>query len=679
MTPLRLSGQDGCSLSLVITIPNKGGIILPRAFYSDTIINFLTQSNDEILGILALNNPFDLTDLQRNTWREEIRILKSAISEFKDGWIVFEYTIPRMGKRIDTVVILKGIIFLLEFKVGSNSYDRHAINQVVDYALDLKYFHSESAKRLLVPMLVATKGQDMTSNVGLLKDGIYNPVLCNSSNIKAAIDFVLIKERKEFFEPLDWINASYAPTPTIIEAAQALYKGHNVAEISRNDASAINLARTSTAINKIIDYSKLNSKKSICFITGVPGAGKTLAGLNIANERHSFHEKEHAVFLSGNQPLVNVLQEALARDESERKGITKSEALAKARAFIQIIHHFRDDSISTNAAPIEKVAIFDEAQRAWTKKQLEKFMAQKKGKPNFNMSEPEFLISVMDRHTDWAVIICLIGGGQEINTGEAGLTEWFTSLKEHFPNWMVYLSNNISDSEFIRDSSLSDLIHGLQCRFVPELHLSVSMRSFRSENVAGFVKSVLDVDPINATQLLQQINDDYPIVITRDFNKAKKWIKEKAKGTERYGVTASSGARRLRPFGIWVQSKINSAANWFLNDMDDVRSSYFLEEVATEFDIQGLELDWTIVCWDADFRFENGVFEYYSFTGTSWKHVNSEEKRIYLKNTYRVLLTRARQGMIIFLPEGTEDDPTRAKKYYDETYYYLCSIGIKSI
>lgn len=654
---------------------------MPRAFYGDTIPNFVAQDNHRILGVLASNNPFDLSDLQRNTWREEIRILKSALAVFKDGWIAFEYAIPRMGKRIDTVLILRGIILILEFKVGSGSFDRQAINQVLDYALDLQNFHSQSAKRLLVPMVVATRAQDVTPNVGFLKDRIHSPILCNSRNIGPAIDSVLSTsiDSQGSLAPLDWMDASYAPTPTIIEAAQALYQGHSVTEISRNDASATNLGRTSAAINEIIDYSRLHNQKSICFVTGVPGAGKTLAGLNIANERHDFPENEHAVFLSGNQPLVNVLQEALARDESKRKGITKSEALAKARAFIQIIHHFRDDAVSTDAAPVEKVAVFDEAQRAWTKAQLEKFMAQKKGKPNFNMSEPQFLISVMDRHTDWAVIICLIGGGQEINTGEAGLAEWFTSLREHFPGWIMYLSDKISDSEFVRHSSLSELIDGLQYKFVPELHLSVSVRSFRSENVAGFVKSVLDADSRNARRLLQQIGDDYPIVITRDFNTAKEWVREKAKGTERYGVTASSGARRLRPFGIWVQNKIDSAANWFLNDMNDVRSSYSLEEVATEFDIQGLELDWTIVCWDADFRFQNDAFDFYSFTGTSWRHVNSEEKRIYLKNTYRVLLTRARQGMVIFLPNGSDDDVTRARAYYDHTYNYLCSIGIKPI
>lgn len=653
---------------------------MPRSFYSEKIESFLSRSNDEILGIITSKNPYDLTDLQRNTWQEEIIILKSEISEYKDGWIIFEYTIPRMGKQIDTVLIINGIIFLLEFKIGSSSYNSNYVNQVVDYALDLKNFHSESAKRVLVPFLIATRGKNIPFSTGMLKDGIHNTILCNSKNIKAAIDFILSKERQANFDPLIWENSPYAPTPTIIEAAQVLYKGHNVAEISRrNDDSAINLAKTSEAINKIIEYSKMNRKKSICFVTGVPGAGKTLAGLNIANERHNFNNNEHAVFLSGNLPLVKVLQEALARDEMKHKNISKFKALEKTKAFIQIIHHFRDDAISVDTPPIEKVVIFDEAQRAWTKEQLKKFMEQKKGKPNFNMSEPEFLIRVMDRHNDWAVIICLIGGGQEINTGEAGLIEWFISLKNNFPNWEIYLSDKISDSEFIRDFPLSDLIKGLHYEFIPELHLSVSMRSFRNENVAKFVKSVLDMDSINAKKLLHQIIGNYPIVITRELDTAKNWVKNMAKGTERYGIIASSGAKRLRPYGIWVQSKINNPADWFLNGMDDVRSSYFLEEVATEFDVQGLELDWTIVCWDADFRIENGEFSYYSFSGTKWKRIKNEDKKLYLKNTYRVLLTRARQGMIIFIPNGSDEDLTRKKIFYDETYNYLCSIGIMQI
>ena len=465
------------------------------------------------------------------------------------------------------------------------------------------------------------------------------------------------------------------PTPTIIEAAQVLYHGHNVEEISRNDASAINLTRTTKAISDIIDFTKQNNKKSICFITGVPGAGKTLAGLNIAIDRQQVAEDEHAIFLSGNGPLVEVLQESLARDDSTRNNTKKAEAMRKAKEFIQIIHHFRDDAISTTLAPIEKVAIFDEAQRAWDKTNLTNFMKRKKGVFDFDMSEPEFLINIMNRHSDWSVIICLIGGGQEINTGEAGLIEWFDSLRDKFSNWNVYVSDKISDHEYTRGKSVNSLIQGLNCKIVKDLHLSVSLRSFRSENVAGFVKDVLDVNVENAKQLLTQFKNDYPIYITRNLNKAKTWIINQAKGSERYGMIASSGAKRLRSYGIWVQNKVD-APTWFLNGKDDVRSSYFLEETATEFDIQGLELDWSILCWDANLRFNNGKFEYYNFIGSKWQNINKLENVLYLKNAYRVLMTRARQGFVIFVPEGNLKDITRQPEYYDGIYNYLVSLGI---
>ena len=651
---------------------------MQRAFYSNQLQTFIHQHENAILGELVRNNPFNLEDLQRNAWLEEIRILKLTLVEIGRGYIIFEYTIPRIGCRIDVVYIVDGIVFLLEFKVGSREYVRHAVEQVTDYALDLKNFHKVSHNLLLVPMLIATRAQDYPFEDKKMKPGILEVIKCNQYNIANAIRYVLSRNNANPLDANEWLSSPYAPTPTIIEAAQALYRGHNVADISRNDASAVNLNQTTEAINKIIEKSKREHKKSICFITGVPGAGKTLAGLNIANERHIFDESEHAVFLSGNQPLVDVLQEALARDEHERLGIKKSEAFIKAKAFIQIIHHFRDDAISTTEAPNEKVTVFDEAQRAWTKDMLSDFMARKKGKPNFLMSEPEFLISIMDRHEDWAVIIGLIGGGQEINTGEAGLIEWFDSLRNSFPNWDVYVSDKITDSEYSRGISLDKLLAGLRYTVVEALHLSVSLRSFRSENVAGFVKAVLDVDLDLAKQLYRNLQQDYPILLTRNLDKAKTWIQTQAKGTERYGITASSGARRLRSHGIWVQSKVD-ATTWFLNDADDVRSSYFLEDNATEFDIQGLELDWTIVCWDANLRFVRDHFEHYSFTGSKWMNIKKSENIFYLKNAYRVLLTRARQGMVIFLPKGSDVDPTRPHRYYDGTYQYLRGIGIHEI
>lgn len=651
---------------------------MKRAYYGDTVTNFLSQSESLLLGELAKNNQFALEDLQRNTWLTEIRILKREFCHFSDAYLLFEYTIPRIGNRVDNILIYKGLIFLFEFKVGELEYTRNAIDQVIDYALDLKYFHKESHTRKIIPILVATKAYDYCNQINLSEDGISNVLLCNEANIKQTIDSVCHKFCDVSLDPETWVNSLYMPTPSIIEAAQALYRNHSVEEISRNDAEAINLQSTTAAINYIIDDCKRNHRKAICFITGVPGAGKTLAGLNIANERHKFDENEHAVLLSGNQPLVEVLQEALARDESERNHTKKSESLRKARAFIQIIHHFRDDAISVTKPPLEKVAIFDEAQRAWNESSLVKFMATKKGVPDFRMSEPEFLISIMDRHQDWTVIICLIGGGQEINTGEAGLQEWFVALKGKYPHWNVYISDKLGDSEYIGTSTIKDLVEGLPNTLVEELHLSVSLRSFRSEKVSEFVKTLLDVNSARASELYCELRKVFPIVLTRDLEKAKAWVKSLARGTERYGMTASSGAKRLRIFGIWVQSKIE-ATNWFLNGKDDVRSSYFLEDTATEFDIQGLELDWTIVGWDANLRFENGKFNYFNFNGAKWQNINDPIKKSYLKNAYRVLLTRARQGFVIFIPFGDSEDYSRPNEYYDGTYEYLKSIGIEEI
>ncbi len=652
---------------------------MSRYYYSNEINKFLKSGINEIFGEISGNDKYSSEEFQKNAWKEEIIILKNQLADFKEGHIIFEYTIPRIGKRIDGVIIYKGIVFLLEFKVGANSYSKHAIEQVMDYALDLSYFHDESREKLLVPILICTNAQKNNLNINELKENILDVFCCNKDGLSTYINTVCNKYKRPEINACNWINSIYRPTPTIIEAAQALYTGHNVKEISRSDASAKNLSDTTNAINEIIDYSKANNKKSICFITGVPGAGKTLAGLNIAIERQKVDADEHAVFLSGNGPLVDVLQEALARDDVERNSSKKTDALRKSKEFIQIIHHFRDDAISVETAPIERVAVFDEAQRAWDETNLADFMKRKKGKLNFNMSEPEFLISIMDRHDGWATIVCLIGGGQEINKGEsAGISGWFEALKNKFTDWDIYVSKRITDDEYSKGQSFDKLIDGLNYNIKDDLHLSVPLRSFRSENVASFVKALLDVDILKAKNLYKELENKYPIYVTRDLETAKKWIRKKALGSERYGITASSGAKRLRKYGVWVDNKIN-APNWFLNGKEDVRSSYFLEETATEFEIQGLELDWSIVCWDANFRFNKNKFEYYNFKGTKWQNVNKEENILYLKNAYRVLLTRARQGFIIFVPTGDDNDETMKPEFYSGVYEYLKEIGIKEI
>lgn len=653
---------------------------MQRSYYSARIREFLDEKPETLLGKLMVSDEFSTTDLQKNAWRKEIDILQDQLRSVENGDIAFEYTIPRIGHRIDVVCIIRGLIFLLEFKVGDSEYRKSTADQVMDYALDLKYFHELSADRYIIPISIPTEAPSVCNEVSFMEDKISNVLKCTKDNIGLTISSVLSSVQDQDLSIADWINSRYAPTPTIIEAAQAMYRNHSVKDISRNDAGAHNLTATTETINQIIDDCKRNHKKAICFVTGVPGAGKTLAGLNIANERHNFDADEHAVFLSGNGPLVDILQAALAKDRSSRTGITIAEAKKETKAFIQIIHRFRDEALTTNNPPAEKVAIFDEAQRAWNEESLTDFMKRKKGVDAFNQSEPEFLIRIMDRHQDWAVIVCLVGGGQEIYNGEAGIIDWFRALQNKFRNWHIYLSDKMTDSEYVGNSSIEELLTGCSYSLRPALHLGVSLRSFRSEKLAEFVKLLLDNEPSAAAAVYSELSIHYPIILTRDLDKAKEWIRKKARGTERYGLLASSEGKRLRGIGIWVPSVINHVG-WFLNEKDNVDSSYFLEVAASEFKVQGLEIDYSILAWDADLRRSGKGFDYFKFRGTRWNHVNNMQQQKYLKNAYRVLMTRARQGMIIFVPSGTdpEDDPTRDSAFYDDIYKYLRSCGIKEL
>lgn len=655
---------------------------MKRSYYSNPIAEFLIDDELRILGELAKHHSHALEDLQKNAWIKQIEILKDALKTISSGHIYFEFAIPRMGKRVDNILIINDLIFVLEFKIGDQAYQKHAIDQVVDYCLDLQNFHEGSHHEKLVPILIPTKAETV-ENYFRYTNNLFEALKATPENLREIIIDALSQVNGTAIDPILWENSIYKPTPTIIEAAQALYKGHNVKEISRSDAGAINLSKTSTCINEIIEASKKENKKSICFLTGVPGAGKTLAGLNIANERKLADERDHAVFLSGNGPLVAVLREALARDDIQTakdrgEKLSKKDAEKKANAFIQNIHHFRDDNIISQKAPIEKIAIFDEAQRAWAKEQVSSFMKRKKGVEDFNMSEPEFLISVMNRHDDWCTIVCLIGGGQEINTGEAGVSEWLSSLKNHFQNWNIYYSNLITtDENYLSNTDLKDWLQ-LVGNEKNELHLSVSVRSFRSEKLSYFIDKVLEGNAAEASEIFNSIKKDFPLVLTRDLRTAKQWLREKAKGSERIGIVASSGGRRLRSLGIDVKNEI-FAPYWFLNGTDDVRSSNYLEDIATEFDIQGLEIDWVCLAWDINFHFKNDKWNYQSFEGTSWNKMHKVESRNYLQNAYRVLLTRARQGLIIYLPNGEDLDQTRPKEIYDSTYLFLEQCGIPSI
>ena len=656
----------------------------PRCFYSASLHDFFSQSKDEVLGVLNANSSSAETTLQQEgAWSEEIEILQRELASLGEGRILFEYVIPRRGKRVDVVVLYCNIVFLLEFKCGEQRYQRSALDQVCDYALDLHHFQEASHETLLVPLLVATRAKEVSGAL-VCRDRVLEPIGCNAHTIASRIREVCEAYPDE--PPLDyvrWEHAAYCPTPTIVEAAQALYLGHGVEAITRSDAGAKNLTRTTVALDAIIARSRLRGEKAICFVTGVPGAGKTLVGLNLAVHHSHGEQMEPAVFLSGNYPLVEVLQEALARDKCAQlkekgKRVHKKDIERETSTFIQIIHQYRDFFVNNTEIPPERVAIFDEAQRAWTHQHIATFMKTKKGILDFKYSEPEFLIQTMDRHKGWAVIVCLVGGGQEINDGEAGLPEWFAALRRSFPAWRVYVSPELNDDVYTRGQRWEDLLAGLKVSETRALHLASSIRSFRTPDLSAFVDALLNHDCARTLQLRAKIGDTYPLVITRDLNRARAWLREKCRGSTRCGMLASSGALRLKAEGLFVKSKIDEA-EWFLDGKDDVRSSYQLEDVATEFAVQGLELDFTLVAWDADFCYQEDGWLTRTFRGARWQRNRQPEQIRYRKNAYRVLLTRARQGMVLFVPHGSRDDATRMPAYYDSTYAYLTQMGFEPL
>ncbi|MEO7300858.1 MAG: DUF2075 domain-containing protein [Verrucomicrobiota bacterium] len=656
---------------------------LSRAWYTASIENFLKSSADSVFAQLVTNSDFDVITTQRDTWLSQIEILRCHLAGLS-GAISLEFNIPRMGRRIDAVLIVGHVVFVVEFKVGEKLFDRAAIDQVWDYALDLKNFHEASHGVSIVPILVSTNAE-MSAPTNCQADGdkVYRPLMVNVKGFLPALDLSLKTITDDAVDSLQWASAPYHPTPTIVEAARSLYAQHSVEAIACYDAGKRNLHITSRRIEELVDEARKTGRKIICFVTGVPSAGKTLVGLNVATRHRKTDEPTHAVFLSGNGPLVAVLHEALTRDELVRqkrknKKARKGEVGKSVKAFIQNVHHFRDEGIKDSRPPIEHVVIFDEAQRAWNEKQTSIFMQMKKGLSGFKTSEPEFLISCMDRHKDWAVVICLVGGGQEINRGEAGIDAWLEAVNTQFPHWHMYISSQLTDSEYAAGQALANVSRRKDSHFDESLHLAVSMRSFRAENVSAFVKALLDCEKQQARELFEKFVNRYPIVVTRNIQLAKEWIRTRARGTERFGMVASSKAQRLKPHAIDIRVDVNPV-HWFLNEKEDTRSSYYLEDAATEFQVQGLELDWVCVNWDGDLRYTNSGWSFHDFCGDRWNNIRNRDNQVYLRNAYRVLLTRARQGMVVFIPQGDLLDPTRSSGIYDSTFDYLREIGLPVI
>ncbi len=656
------------------------------AWHATSIDRFLAMAPTAVLGHLAARSAFEVTPAQRDAWLMQIDTLRGSLAGVT-GWVFLEFEVPRLGSRIDAVVLTGSAILPIEFKVGEKQYLRADVDQAWDYALDLKNFHAGSHDASVFPVLVATEASTSDPEWSAPHaDGVRPPRRCNTIGLATAIGSARELATGPALDGLRWGAANYQPTPTIIEAARALYSRHTVEAVSRNDAGARNLTATSRTIEQVIAEAARECFKAVVFVTGVPGAGKTLAGLNIATRHRRADDATHAVFLSGNGPLVAVLREALTRDEFQRRRAEgarprKGAIAQQVKPFIQNVHHWRDEGVRTmptNEPPHDHVVIFDEAQRAWDLQKTADFMRRRKGRPGFDRSEPQFLLEYMDRHARWAVVVCLVGGGQEINTGEAGISTWLDAVREHFPAWRVYISPELSDHEYAAGQALERLAGVARVAQRAELHLAVSMRSFRSERVSSFVKAVLDVDRARARELLAEMMGRYPIVLTRNLDAAKHWVRARARGSERYGLVASSGAERLKPHAVDVRVKVD-AVKWFLDGPEDTRSSWYLEDAATEYQVQGLELDWVCVTWDADLRFTSQGWQHRAFNAKGWLSVRKPMRQQYLVNAYRVLLTRARQGMAIFVPPGDQDDPTRLPECYEGTYSYLHGLGIPTI
>lgn len=712
---------------------------MARCLYNSTIREFLQLSPKTLLGHFVNNYHGAALTTTNEAWNNEIHIMQEVLLLWKDedGQVIFEYDIPRLGKRIDVVLLLRGLIFCLEFKVGEREMLQSNIEQVLDYALDLKNFHLMSQNRIIIPILVPTRFRTCSSEFipSVYDDSIYNPLVTGVNGLQKLIADVLAHAGATAPDPslgANWIISPYSPTPTIIEAAKRLYENHSVEDITRHEADKVSTDRTIAYILDVIKTSREKGEKSICFVTGVPGAGKTLVGLDVAVKQSyqngdKLVEDEGAVYLSGNGPLVAVLTEALAIDNQKKckaRGEKKnmSDSRREVGKFIQMIHRYRDNMLAKIKNPVENgvleidpqkamkmaksgygevehVAIFDEAQRSWTHKRLADYLKRggtygnKLKVPNFPYSEAAFLIWSLDQREDWATIVCLVGGGQEINTGEAGISEWIKALNEKFTHWRIYISDKLTEAEYA-EGRVNELLAGNdKVNFSPELHLGVSLRSFRAENLSAFVHALLSFNP-DAAALYDTIKAHYPIVLTRDMAKARAWLRKNTRGSQRSGVLVSKTAARFKPLAVDVLGQGDeNAVHWFLMDKTDIRSSNYLEDAATEIQVQGLELDYTCVLWDADLRCENGQWRYYNFNGrTAWREESGQtesslERRKYMLNAYRVLLTRARIGMVICVPEGNPnktvggfpEDATRLPEFYNGTYEYLKSIGLEEI
>ncbi|MEJ5239319.1 MAG: DUF2075 domain-containing protein [Limisphaera sp.] len=671
------------------------------AFYRASVSDFLNADPATVIGQLHLQSRHAVSNMRTATvvsWERTVTALRDALREVAAGiptarrWgLLLEYEIPRRNCRIDCVLLAGQLVIILELKTGATGSASAAKRQVEHYAIELRDFHAESRNRRIVPVAVLSGSTlfqlqldpdeaDLVQPVQITGDVTLSRTLLAVAHVhEAAI-------RGGQIDLAAWDESAYAPIPNIVEAAQMLFAGQSVREISHAHTDAYNLTKTTDVLVDAVQRAQRERRKAVCFVTGVPGAGKTLAGLNVVHSPDLLRDgRPVGAFLSGNGPLVKVLIEALAQDHHRRTRETLAESRRRARTFIQSVHGFLKAYRAPGRPPPERVVVFDEAQRAWDAEKVRKELLRRATSEERNhlgpaLSEPALMLSIMDRWPDWAVIIALVGGGQEIHDGEAGLAEWGRALRERFPHWEVVASPealeggpSVAGSRLFPDGEAGSL----SVRQERYLHLPVAVRSFRAQAVAEWVNAVVNGHTEQAAQIAAQVSS-FPIKLTRSLDEARRWLKQKTRGYRRCGLLASSGALRLRAHGLEVSSGFRSSfpfQEWFLAEPDDVRSSNWLEVALTEFECQGLELDWVGVCWGGDFTWGGNTWEFRQFRGSTWQSVQKPTTREYIRNKYRVLLTRAREGLVIWVPEGSVEDETRPPEWFDSTAEFLRQCG----
>jgi hypothetical protein len=656
--------------------------------------DLLKGDEDWLLGRLSSEFEEQGWEEQRtsltSTWRCEIQYMKGVAesliahdSSFADWQLLLEYEIPRRQRRPDGILLDSDIIFVIEFKLGGSHAGSAERWQTEEYALDLRDFHAASREKTIVPILCLERETATSASMKEGDKGVVWPVqVCNVGSLAERI--ILLHDgshdpSEKLIDAELWRAAPYRPTLTIIEAAERLFAHHDVREISHSYAD--NLTEATSAIIEHIREAQRVGEHRICFVTGVPGAGKTLTGLNAVHDPQLRSEgRPPAVFLSGNGPLVKIIKNALVRS-CQKPNVPRAEAQRQVSAFIQNVHSFvRHYTTNADSPATENVIVFDEAQRAWDARKMEKKHKQA-------VSEPELVLQVMERCTPWSVIIALVGGGQEIHEGEAGLGEWGAALAHRSVPWTVAASHealhgghSVAGQRLFTDGSIG----GVVVREDARLHLGVSTRSWRAHRFNEWVNEVLANHPTEARRHLPALRE-FPVVVTRDLNTARQWLRVRSglEANRRCGLVASSGALRLRAYGIELSTGFRQNYpyhEWFLSRPNDVRSSFRMEVAGTEFEVQGLELDWVGLCWGNDLSIDQeGRWIFRRFTGTKWGQVRGEQRRQYILNKYRVLLTRARQGMVVWIPAGVQGDTTLAPSDFDSIYQYLKACGVPDL